>query len=76
MKIQGKIVHVLISCTNAQNLLVGSEWEHSMNIIVLKLTLEFQWILTDLFFHLLWLCTYHSFLAQKCRAEHIRHGDY
>lgn len=42
MKTQGKIAHMLISLTNAQNLLVGSEWEHSMNIILLKLTFEFQ----------------------------------
>lgn len=42
MKTQGKIVPWLISCTNAQNLMVGSEWEHSMNIIELKLTFEFQ----------------------------------
>lgn len=42
MKTQGKTVHLMISCTNAQNLMVGSEWEHSTNIIELKLTFEFQ----------------------------------
>lgn len=42
MNTQDKIVSLLISCTNAQNLIVGSEGEHSMNIIELKLTFEFQ----------------------------------
>lgn len=42
MKTQDKIVAWLISLTSAQNLIVGSEWEHSMNIIELKLTSEFQ----------------------------------
>lgn len=37
-----RIVQLLISCTNAQNMIVGNEWEHSMNIVELKLTSEFQ----------------------------------
>lgn len=60
---RAKLCHFLISYTNAQNLIVGSEWEHSMNITELKLSFEFQLILTDLFLHLLWYAhTTHSWL--------------
>lgn len=42
MTTQDKIAAWLIPFTNAQNLIVGSEWEHSINILEFKLSSEFQ----------------------------------
>lgn len=62
-EIPGQNCAVVDFCTNAQNMIVGNEWEHSMNNVELKLTFEFQWVLTEFSPHLLWYAhTTHSWL--------------